>query len=510
MAESHEQSISEQLDVAWSHLGVASGDLDMPDVIAHADIAFKWESFREELVELIAAGDYGRLPIEVVDLPKDSLNVRPLVRMAPEDRLIYDAAIFAAATCIESVIPRGVYSYRWWKARKRLLGGSMWVKMQSSARYLHQKQPELLLARTDVTAFYENIDAGILMGDIEALDAPLWATEVLGRFLTSFNEKPGIWGIPQGSDASGLLANLYLVELDLEIARRGFRHFRYSDDIYIFGEDWLALREMLLEATKILRYRHLTLAGVKTKIYPSSEIGNVIEDEEKDAIGYGVRNLTVEKIEDLHELFDRTTDRKELNERDLKFCLTKLGDIYDAHAAAWVVANLDNLPHLTREALNYLGRFPWVVDHTGKAVLECLINSKLMMYPYAEQHLLVWMINNESYRKDALGAAWELFLNKNKASFVREFAARYIGLASKRGNALRLKPEFHREVQDGVRRALLIACYESGQCTDRWLDEIWHSTPSLRRTVEYLKTRPEKIPRPVVDRSFWNAVGDGS
>jgi hypothetical protein len=510
MTEMQEESILEQLEVAWAHLGVASGDLDMPDVIAHADIAFKWESFKNELVELISTGDYGRLPIEVVDLPKDSLNVRPLVRMTPEDRLIYDAAIFAAANDIESVIPRGVYSYRWWKAQKRLLGGSMWVKMQSAARYLHKKQPGLLLARTDVTAFYENIDAGILIGDIEALAAPSWATEVLGTFLSSFNEKPGIWGIPQGSDASGLLANLYLVELDLEIVRRGFRHFRYSDDVYIFGEDWIALREILLEATKILRYRHLTLAGAKTKIYPSREIDKVFEDGEKDAIGYGVRNLTVESIEDLHNLFDRTTDQETLNERDLKFCLTKLGDIYDAHAAAWVVANLDNLPHITREALNYLGKFPWIVEHTGKAVVESLVNSKLMMYPYAEQHLLVWMINNEAYRRDALGAAWTLLLDKNKASFVREFAARYIGLASRRGNALRLKPEFHREAQAGVRRALLIACYESGQCTDRWLDEVWQSSPGLRRTVEYLKAKPQEIPRPIVDRSFWNAFGERS
>ncbi|MEU5879458.1 RNA-directed DNA polymerase [Spirillospora sp. NPDC047279] len=502
MPTQHDQSIVDNLEVAWAHLGISSGDLDMPDLISHADIEFDWEAYRNKLIERIRDGVIGPLQLDVVDLPKDALNVRPLVRMLPSDRLIYDAAVFATADKIAAAFPRGVYSYRWWKARKALLGANMWIKMQRSARFLHEKHPELLLARTDVTAFYENIESGILMEDVEALGVPSWSTSTLRKCLSSFNSKTGVWGIPQGSDASGLLANLYLFPLDNEISRRGFRHYRYSDDIYIFGEDWVALREMLLEANRILRYRHLTLSGAKTTIYRSREIGDVFEDDEKDAIGYGVRNLDVGSIEDLHALFDRTTGRYPINGRDLRYCLTKLAAVYDDYAAAWLLANLGDLPHIARESLIYLGNLPWLSPYITKAVVDLLVNSKLVMYPYAEQHLLIYMINHEAFSKDGLKAAWELLLDKNKAGFVREFAARYIGVASQPGSALRLKQEFQLEKDQGVRRALLIACYESGQCTERWLNEVWKSVPDLRLTAKYLLANPSQIPRPVTERRY--------
>lgn len=340
------------------------------------------------------------------------------------------------------------------------------------------------------------------MDDFRAVGAPSWSSTVLSEYLTSFNGKTGVWGIPQGSDASGLLANLYLFTLDEEIKRRGFRHYRYSDDTYIFGEDWIALREMLLEATKMLRYRHLTLAGAKTRIYRSVEIPEVFENDQKDAISYGLRSLDVERIEDLHELFDATTSAERLKDRDLKYCLSQLGLIYDDYAAAWVIANIDNAPHVTREALIYLGKFPWLGEYVGKSVLDLLVNSKLSMYPYAEHHLLIYMINHDVRSRDGLTAAWNLLLDKNKAGFVREFAARYIGLASPPGGALRLKQQFHLEADDRVRRALLVACYESGQCADNWLAELLDSSPILRRTVAYLMSKPAIIPRPVVERPF--------
>lgn len=214
MNQSAGESVLEYLDLALKHLGSASGDLDIPDPIAHADLQAGWPSYRESLVRKVLSNDYAPAHVEIVDLPKDVISVRPLARLRPEHRLVYDAAVFAAANSIESAIPRGVYSYRWWKKRQRLVGpGKMWITMQRVAKALHNKKPSLLLARTDVTAFYEHIEVDQLIEDLGALDVPAWSIEVLETFLRAFNGLSHAWGLPQGPDSSGILANLYLIPL---------------------------------------------------------------------------------------------------------------------------------------------------------------------------------------------------------------------------------------------------------------------------------------------------------
>ncbi|MEV0314546.1 RNA-directed DNA polymerase [Nonomuraea fuscirosea] len=498
-----QEAIVDYLDVAWAHLGRSSGDMDMPDPIAHADIAANWPSYRSSLVQRIMDGRYTPSHVEIVDLPKDRLTVRPLARLSPEYRLIYDAAIFAAADIIESAIPTAVYSYRWWKKKRRLLGpGGRWLKMQRTARDLHKKKPSLLLARTDITAFYEHVDHDILLGDLAALGIPKWSMEILEKFLHAFNGLSHAWGVPQGSDASGMLANLYLVPLDLEIARHGFRHFRYSDDVYIFGDDWISLREVILKANRLLRYRHLNLSGMKTNIIGSHAVAEEFEDSEKDALSYGVSFDLPWVQSELHDFFDRITGRDPVSTRDLKFALTQLRMMNDSYAIAWLLDNMGEIPHIAREALIYLAAFHDMAPNVGDAVVDLLTNSKLVIYPYAEQHLLIYMIYNGVQSSQSVDAAWMLLLDRNKESFVREFAARYLGLYGPPGGASRLRQEFQSETDARVRRALLVACYESKQCSDRWLDVVAGSDADLELTASYLKTHPDKIPLPVIAGNY--------
>src|SRR5262249_7455211 len=154
---------------------------------------------RARLISEIVFGQYKPSHVEVVDLPKDRLMVRPLSRLRLGARLSYEAAVLGSGLAIDSVIPREVYSYRWWKRKQRILGpvGS-WLRMQRAARKHHKVNPGLLLARTDVTAFYESIDVEILLSDLHAVPMDDWAIEVLGGSLRAFNALGSVWGIPQG------------------------------------------------------------------------------------------------------------------------------------------------------------------------------------------------------------------------------------------------------------------------------------------------------------------------
>lgn len=495
--------ISEYLELAWKHLGLSSGDLDLPDVIDRADIQFAWPQYRDELVSAIIARRYHPTHVKVVDLPKDRVAVRPLARLDPQSRLTYEASVFAIASKIESSIPNCVYSYRWWKRKGRLLSAKgSWIRMQRIARNLHRREPELLLAKTDITAFYECIEPDILIADLRKLRATEWAVDVLDGFLKAFNGLNGVWGIPQGSDASGILANFYLVSIDHMIKKK-FRHFRYSDDIYIFGEDWLALRQVMLDANTRLRRRRLHLSSNKTKIISGEDIAAEFEDMEKNAISYGVAIETPGARDEVRAYFDRVVaGAHDPRPRDLKYCLTQFTRLSDDYAVKWILENMDEIPNVARESLIYLRAVAGEDSEIGAVVIGLIANSKLTIYPYAQQHLLIHMILADIRGDAAINAAQNLLHDKNSENYVREFAARYLGLKSDPLSFVDLRQEFEQETDDGVRRALLIACYESNQCPDVWLQTIADSYPALSLTATYLSSRPRSIPLPVVWREF--------
>lgn len=248
------------LDIAWSNVGGAGIDLDLPDIIRYADIASQWDTFKHHVLAFIENEKCYPTSVEIVDLPKDRLAVRPLARFEIAHRLHYEALVVSLAPTMQRALSRSVYSSRWWNRKNRFLSPTRsWINMQRATRRYHEKNPELLLANTDVSAFYEHIDIDTLIDDLRRLKVPVTQLDSLQNFLKSFNQLSSAWGLPQGSDMSGLLSNLYLSTFDAEIRRGGFRHFRYSDDTYIFGRDWDALRGVLVRANKTLRHRHLNL-----------------------------------------------------------------------------------------------------------------------------------------------------------------------------------------------------------------------------------------------------------
>jgi hypothetical protein len=188
-------------------------------------------SFKSSLIWRIENNHYSPAYAEVIDLPKDELCVRPLTRFALEDRLVYESCLLAIAPIVDAVIPKEVCSYRWSKFKGRLHSPKgRWVLMQGRARKIHKKAPESLLLRTDISAFYEYIDWSKLHDQLRQLSPPAWALDLLDVFLTEFNNSSHAWGLPQGPDASGVLANLYLLPLDKLLLSNKLQHLRYPDD----------------------------------------------------------------------------------------------------------------------------------------------------------------------------------------------------------------------------------------------------------------------------------------
>jgi hypothetical protein len=73
---------SDRLEDAWNYLLLNAGDRYLPDIISLADVDNEWPNFKDALVRRVVNGEYSPTLVDVIDLPKDELNVRPLSRFS--------------------------------------------------------------------------------------------------------------------------------------------------------------------------------------------------------------------------------------------------------------------------------------------------------------------------------------------------------------------------------------------------------------------------------------------
>ncbi|MFI6979899.1 reverse transcriptase domain-containing protein [Embleya sp. NPDC050154] len=433
--------------------------------------------------------------IDIVDYPKDEINVRPLSRLSVRDHLIFDALSFSAAPLIDQSLSSSVYSYRW-SFRRSTLNPPIesWRRMRRRG-YSELENKSTRLAITDATSFYEHVDVETLADDLEALGLSYSKVKQISIFLDCFRSTNQAWGIPQGPDGSGVLANLYLAPVDEQLRQLGLRFVRYSDDINIFGQDWEVLRSALLAVNSIFRTRRLSLSAPKTQILENTEALSYYDDSEKNAINYGIYSRDRRPTPDLHRYFDTVIGSERPSARDLKFALNRLAMTKDDYGIHWVQRNLKSFAHCAKECFGYLSNFPAHQSTTSKVVANLLAEHSLRDYPHLQQRLLRYVLKENVIDFQILEASWEILKDRNCQTFPREFAARYIGRFGDYVNGPLLKAAYETEEDTRIKRALMIAMYESGYQSSRLILAAGNTSPNLRHVSRYLLSSPS-IPLP--------------
>ncbi|WP_245654435.1 RNA-directed DNA polymerase [Streptomyces violens] len=432
--------------------------------------------------------------MEILDLPKNPVAVRPIARLTVHDRLVYDTLVFSIAELVEEQLHSSVHSARWGNNGKSFWSPvNSWVTMQKRGVGFMLKAP-YRLARSDVVSFYEHIDVGTLSIDIQSIGAIPWVTEHLIKFLRMFQSSSHAWGIPQGPDSSAILANLYLLPVDEFVHRVGLDYLRYSDDMMIFDTERESLRNALLEINAILRSRRLTMSTTKTNIYDPAQALSQLESLEKDAINYGIKIGEPDAEERLYKLFLEATAGEQID-RDVKFSLFRMGNVKDDRALGWALRNLKESHHLANEILRYLGCFPERRSAIGRAYISTMRLVEDHKYDNLEQRILQAAIRQRVHSAKIRDMAWAILQNKNKPSLPREFASRYLGRVSTIADGQLLRRQFENESDVNVRRALLVAMYEAHSISRPLLESLARSSSRLTWVSRYLLTHP-RIPLP--------------
>ncbi|MBC3842367.1 RNA-directed DNA polymerase [Streptacidiphilus sp. 4-A2] len=293
---------------------------DAPDIIQHTDVKLNWTSYREHLLRYLENPEPRPEFVELIEKPKNDIAVRPIARFDIRDRLTYETLVYSIADAIDGHVSMNVFSSPWKRPGLDFRNPvNSWLTMHKQGYRMLRKHANSQLARTDIVSFYENVDTGTLRTDLDTVHADPRIANQICAFLDGFQQRGQAWGLPQGCDASGILANLYLLPIDELVEQQGVGYLRYSDDMLLIDESWEALRSALLEINRGLRGRRMSMSSTKTKIYDRDGSIEQLDNTIKDAISYGLRASLPGTLEALYELIVSATEGDIVNDRDIKF-----------------------------------------------------------------------------------------------------------------------------------------------------------------------------------------------
>ncbi|MBY4213794.1 RNA-directed DNA polymerase [Rhodococcus fascians] len=238
------------------------------------------------------------------------------------------------------------------------------------------------VVKTDVTAFYQYVDHGILQQELLTQTGDHEAITLLVELLAEITGRT--YGLPQLSAASDRLSDIYIDIVERRMLKRGFHVWRYNDDFRISVENYGTALTAVESIAEEFHEIGLTMSEIKTTT-PSFEtylIGNLgltvdqdvpenlsIEDDLLGDYSEGVgtvdqnwaaatiNSLKVDKptesdLEDESWIDLRDTPDKDL--RKIRRALAMLGNVADPMAIGYARVIMEFSPALTPNVCKYL------------------------------------------------------------------------------------------------------------------------------------------------------------
>ena len=259
------------------------------DELGMKTFAYNLQTNLEDLVRQIKAEDFPYTPLadHKVYVPKPSTTLRTMSLMAVSDVIVYQALV--------NVIADQSHPYLVTHENQHILGnlyagsGKRWMLQPWKRQYTrfvsrvetlyHAGNP--WIASTDVVAFYDTIDHERLLSIIRQYCGEEQRFEDFFRAcLSKWSAHNASYtmsrGIPQGSNASDFLANLFLHEIDRKIIANGYHYVRYVDDIRILGSNKSTVQRGLILFDLELKCAGLVAQVTKTSVHKIDDINKEV------------------------------------------------------------------------------------------------------------------------------------------------------------------------------------------------------------------------------------------
>lgn len=314
----------ETLRIGWHLAHADSRDDFILDPASYEDFAFNLSDRLAYLIREVRSHRYRPRALLEIDIPKSGLGVRPGNVLPIDEAALLHSIMYVLAPRLDKKLSDSVYSYRLakdWERRVRR-GRSLFREGDDEIPFLrgvtirkmdplepwYVAWPEFdrqriaavrekgytHLTKTDISAYFENVDLGLLQAQmLRLVPGERTLVALLMRILESWTRTtsggvPVGRGIPQGNDVSSFLGNIYLLPLDQSLKRfcaaTGSRWLRYVDDVEIYTRNERDARAVVIIINAALRQLYLNLQGSKTDILSGEKLEKALERAESEAL----------------------------------------------------------------------------------------------------------------------------------------------------------------------------------------------------------------------------------
>jgi hypothetical protein len=537
----------------WHLAQADSRDDFVTDAVGHADFASSLDDRLQHVVEQVQTLRYRPRHLLEIDIPKSGLSVRPGNVLPIEEAALLHAIVYLLAPLLDRMLDNSVYSYRLhpdWEKRvkkrdslfqvapiefpflKRATLRSitpfeawyeLWPDFEVQAIKAYTEEGYTHLTKTDITAYFENIDLRLLESQIRTLlkREEEKVLQVLFRVLEGWTRvtstgSPIGRGIPQGNEISSFLGNLYLVHLDRALnqfcAKRDAKWFRYVDDVKVFTKSERHARQAVFVINDALRALHLNLQGSKTEVLSGDKLKYELDNTEIDSVSEALNK--VGKLDP-----DRPSDRKVITEhlrplssiksrftrklpdsvssldgkqnRLFRRLMTLYGFCKRPHMRRAAMAALKQLPDMRvlRKTLIYLSQLDFDThDETLKELFQVL-EAEELPFPYQAAVVLESIARLHPSDPNGVASRIRTYALTNKRHWVViQRALECITVYPYYGKyALTLADRFLRDVHPMVRRAacVLLTRGPKHEVRNRLNKLIYHADPGVSRLALY-------------------------
>jgi len=467
-------------------------ELLVPDVLRYEDLLTP--AAQAEILAL-AESRFDGTPFEPateVEVDKTPFSTRSVLLPTLEDRVAYQAAVAAIGPKIESEMPPEVFSARLSTSERFFLkhGPRQWVAWRRAVLADLTDGREWLIS-TDLTSYFDLIPHRTLNAEIQSLNPSTEAADTLSELLRTWAVVPGI-GIPQGPNASRLLANLYLLPVDREMLRAGYRYFRYLDDVRIVcatkGEAIRAIRLFEREC----RGLGLIVSGSKTQLlYGDEARSDLAPNSDFDQAQYF---LDVNAGSFARKVLKRIL-RKSLgatglaDARGVRFSLWRLARIREGSVLTRVLNRLEDLAPVASVVAAYL--MPFIQRRSVVSALATFLGDAERSQ---SSYLATWLFAAMLQHPGRLPAPWAeqamtRVRDRNQPAYLRAIAAMVAVRGGRAADTAWIKADVQRERDPHVLRGYAVGLHAIEQLDRTTQKRLMARHDRLRHTIDYLAGR---------------------
>jgi len=484
------------LETSCSHvLNADERERWVPDILRLED----WAAARADQLSVAAARLDGREPYEPatpVEVPKSSFFTRTGHLLSFPDMVAYQSAVGLLAPSIEARLAPTVFSSRLSSDRRHFLikGRDQWLRWKQAVVSDIRNNGRSFVICTDITAYFDSIRHDLLLPELQMLADSSIAVGPIREMLRRWAEVPNN-GLPQGPNASRVLANFFLIPVDDAMnSLPAVGYFRYMDDIRITAPSRAEAIAALRQVERACKLRGLALSAQKTRLLIGDDAINDIEDEELTALQYDF-DLHADDValrKRLGRVLASAIRRQDdLNERRARFSLWRLHRLRDDRMLRPVLANLETLTPLGQIIVAYL-RPCLSTSRTQRGVTQYLENLERNTSAYFSAWLFALMLDS----RGALPESWLRYshrvgTDRNQPSWHRALALNVMALDGRSGTHRYLREVVSKEHDPELVRAGLVGLLRAGSLDRAAMSTATTRFSSLRCTVGYLRGRQD-------------------